>query len=64
MPKYRMTVRHGRPHRYHVEDITADTLRDALRLAADAFPDAASSADLLEIRLQADAERREYAAEG
>jgi hypothetical protein len=55
MNQYRVTIRYGRPHRYHLEDVEAPTLRDALRLAVDGFPsEIEASSDLLEIRKQAD----------
>jgi hypothetical protein len=63
MPNYRVTVRWGRPrHQYHVHDVEATSLRDALREAADRLPDEVSaSADLAEVRLMGDPDRREYA---
>jgi hypothetical protein len=63
MPLYRVTIRFGAPRQqYHVEDLTANSLREAVRMAAEQFPDAASStADLVEIRLQLDPDEREQA---
>lgn len=61
MNSYRVTIRHGHPHRYHVEDVAAASLRAAVRIAAERFPEQAdASADLVEIRLQREPERREY----
>jgi hypothetical protein len=63
MPSFRMTVRFGQPQRYHVIDVDAGDLREAMRLAADGFPDdVAGTADLLEIRVQAEPDSREYTA--
>ncbi|HSJ24224.1 MAG TPA: hypothetical protein VK929_06110 [Longimicrobiales bacterium] len=65
MPLYRVTIRVGSPgQQYHVEDITANSLREAMRQAVDRFPDsAAADADLVEIRRQADPDAREYGPE-
>ena len=65
MPLYRVTIRFGAPRQqYHVDDITADSLRDALRLAAERFPEnAVHSADLAEIRRQVDPEQRSFTPE-
>lgn len=61
MSLYRVTIRFGVPHRYHVEDVRAASLEDALRRAADAFPSGiAETADLLEIRRQLEPEQREF----
>jgi hypothetical protein len=64
MPLYRVTIRFGAPkQQYDVQDITANSLREALRMAADLFPEAAvDSADLAEVRRQADPDGREYTA--
>jgi hypothetical protein len=63
MPLYRATVRYaasGR-HRYHLEDVDAPTLMDAVRLAAERVPDeVGSTADLVEVRVQVDPERRDF----
>jgi hypothetical protein len=61
MPLYRVTIRFGTPkQQYEVMDLSANSLREALRLAAEQFPDAAgSSADLVEIRQQVDPDERE-----
>ncbi|MCI0434035.1 MAG: hypothetical protein L0271_10330 [Gemmatimonadetes bacterium] len=54
MPAYRITIRWGRPQRYHIEDVEAPELREALRIAMERFPDGArQTADLAEIRLSA-----------
>jgi hypothetical protein len=65
MPHYRITIRFGSPRvQYHVEDITANSLREALRLAAERYPDTASeAADLVEIRAQVDPDAREFTPE-
>jgi hypothetical protein len=62
MPLYRVTIRFGAPKQhYHMEDIEANSLREALREAADRFPDAAlQSADLAEVRRQVEPEERSY----
>ena len=63
MPRYRMTVRIGRPGRqYDMQDLEAETLRDALRQALEQFPADAAQSDLLELRLLVDAEQRSYSA--
>jgi hypothetical protein len=61
MALYRVTVRFGSPkQQYHVQDLTANSLREAMRLATEQFPDAAmESADLVEIRRQVDPDARE-----
>jgi hypothetical protein len=65
MPHYRVTIRLGAPRQqYHVEDLTANSLREALRMAVDLFPEAgAESADLMEIREQVDPDAREFTPE-
>jgi hypothetical protein len=61
MPHFRITIRHGRPQRYHVVDVDAPDLRRAIELAATHVPPADDGpADLLEIRLQAAPESRTY----
>ena len=61
MNSYRVTIRHGHPQRYHIEDVQAESLIAAVRIAADRLPEEArATADLLEIRLQADPAGREY----
>lgn len=52
MPLYRVTIRFGAPRQqYHVLDLTANSLREAMRMAAEDYPEAASEgADLVEIR--------------
>ncbi len=65
MPSYRVTVRHGgeRP-RYEMIDLEADDLRGALRTAADRLGDeVAATAELAEVRRQADPDEREYVGE-
>jgi hypothetical protein len=62
MPLYRVTIRFGAPkQQYHVLDLSADSLREAMRMAVDRYPDAAASgADLVEIRQQLDPDDRGY----
>jgi hypothetical protein len=62
MTIYRMTLRHGaRGKRYHIVDIEAESLRDAMMQAVNAVPGAMdASADLVEIRVHVDAETRDY----
>lgn len=61
MPQYRVTIRFGEPRQqYHVIDLTANSLREAMRMAAEDYPEAAAAqADLVEIRRQRDPEERE-----
>lgn len=65
MPLYRVTIRFGAPkQQYHVDDLTANSLREALRMAVDQFPETATdSADLVEIRQQVDPDEREFTPE-
>jgi hypothetical protein len=65
MAHYRVTIRFGSPRQqYHVEDLTANSLREAMRMAVELFPDtAADAADLLEIREQVDPDAREFTPE-
>jgi len=62
MARYRVTIRYGDSgKRYEVMDVDAATLREALLRAAELFPpEAESTADLLEIRIQVEPEEREY----
>ncbi len=61
MPHYRATIRYGSPPRYHVVNVEAATLRAAIgRIAGEFPPDAEASADLLELRLRADPDSREF----
>lgn len=54
MPVYRVTIRVGAPRmQYQVVDITASSLREAVRLAVDEI---AEAADLVEIRRHAERE--------
>lgn len=57
-----MTIRYGNSgKRYEVLDVEAATLREALLRAAEEFPpEAESTADLVEVRVQAEPEAREY----
>lgn len=65
MPQYRVTIRFGAPkQQYHMEDLQANSLREALRQAAEQFPAAAlDSADLAEIRRQVEPEARSFTPE-
>jgi hypothetical protein len=64
MPFYRITVRHGRPQQYAMQDVEADSLAEALRFAAEEMTVARSAdADLAEIRVQMDPAARTYAGE-
>ncbi len=62
MPVYRVTIRHGETrYRYHVEDVEADDMRAALRLAIAGMPAEAVQADIAEIRLLRDPDERNTA---
>jgi hypothetical protein len=65
MPLYRATIRFGGPRQqYHMMDLSANSLREAMRLAAEQYPESsAQDADLVEIRLQVDPDAREFGAE-
>jgi hypothetical protein len=65
MPLYRVTIRFGSPkQQYHVLDLTANSLREAMRMAAEQYPEAAAEqADLVEIRRQVDPDERELGPE-
>jgi hypothetical protein len=65
MPSYRITIRYGGlPPRYEVLDVTAPDLRAALAHVAAGMDEAvAATADLAEIRVQADPGGREYVGE-
>lgn len=57
--KYRATIRYiSGVQRYHVVDLEAESLEQALRGLMDAFPEGLDSADLIEVRRQVDAESR------
>ena len=60
MPQYRVTIRFGSPRQqYHVQDLTANSLREAMRMAVEEYPETAmQDADLVEIRTQRDPEER------
>ncbi len=60
MPTYRATIRHGKPQRYHVEDIDAPDIAEAMRLLSERFPPNVTGADLVEVRLAVDPEQRDY----
>ena len=65
MPIYRMTLRHGTPaRRYHVADLNAPNIREALMQAVHAFPeDGEATGDLIEIRVHVEPEERSYGPE-
>lgn len=65
MSLYRVTIRFGAPRQqYHVMDLTANSLREAMRMAAEQYPEAAAhEADLVEIRRQVDPDEREFGPE-
>jgi hypothetical protein len=65
MPLYRITIRFGAPRQqYHVEDLSANSLREAMRMAVEQYPEAAeANADLVEIRLQQDPDERQFGPE-
>lgn len=60
MPRYRMAIRYGDVRQqYHVADLEASSLHDALRQAVDAIPEEVDrTADLVEIRLAVDPDAR------
>jgi hypothetical protein len=63
MPFYRVTVRYraeGR-HLYHVDDVEADSVADAMRAGAARMPpEVHASADLVEVRVQVDPDGRQF----
>jgi hypothetical protein len=65
MAHYRVTIRFGSPRQqYHVMDLSANSLREAMRMAAEQYPEAAAGdADLVEIRRQVDPDEREFTPE-
>lgn len=65
MAHYRVTIRFGAPRQqYHVMDLSANSLRDAMRLAVEQYPEASiADADLIEIRRQTDPDAREFVPE-
>jgi hypothetical protein len=60
MSSYRVTIRHGRPQRYHMVDVEAEDLAEALRQAAERMPAEARGGDLVEVRRSTAPEAREY----
>jgi DNA-binding response OmpR family regulator len=60
---YRVTLRYGPARLYHIMDVPAESLRDALAGLVAEYPAFAEDADLMEIRLQVEAERRPYTME-
>lgn len=62
MPVYRVTIRHGEMrYRYHVEDVEAPDMREALRLAIAGLPEEAVQADIAEVRLLREPDERNTA---
>ena len=59
-PTWRATLRYGAPRRYHLEDVTATSLREALQLVLERWPADVQGADLIEIRQLTDPEQRSY----
>lgn len=62
MPSFRATVRYGASRKqYAVFDLDADNAAAALRALADRLDAAiADAADLIELRIQADPDKREF----
>ena len=60
--RYQVTVRHGGSRqRYHTYVVEASDARAALAVAAESMPaEVAEQADLVELRVAVDPERREY----
>jgi hypothetical protein len=60
MPTYRVTVRHGQSrYRYHVEDVEAAHLGEAMAQAAERLPpEVAQDADVAEVRRLVEPENR------
>lgn len=62
--RYDVTVRHGRPHRYHTLGVEAEDVAAALRSLADALPpEVVEDADLVELRVAVDPDDRTYVGE-
>ena len=63
--RFQLTVRYGtRYQRYHTFVVEADDARDALLRAGEKIPaEIAAEADLVELRVAADAEERTYLGE-
>jgi hypothetical protein len=61
MLHYRVTIRWGRPPRYHVEDLDATSLLDVFERLPLALPaDVIETGDLVEIRVQTDPGARTF----
>jgi hypothetical protein len=61
MKRYRVTIRYGHPQRYHMQDVQAASLVEAMRLAGERLlPEVGETADLLEIRVQLEPEDRQF----
>ena len=57
-----MTIRHGETrYRYHVEDVDASDMREALRLAIAGMPSEAVTGDITEVRLLREPDQRNMA---
>lgn len=61
MPHYRVTIRWGAPPRYHVEDMQGRDLAGILKELPEVVPEPVlETGDLIEIRVQADPEKRDF----
>ncbi|MGH7502547.1 MAG: hypothetical protein ACREL7_12410 [Longimicrobiales bacterium] len=61
MPNYRVTIRWGRPSRYHIEDLDAPGLSEVFERLPRAVPgEVLESGDLVEIRIHVDPEGRVF----
>ena len=65
MPLFRVTIRFGAPkQQYHMQDLRANSLREAMRMAVEEYPETAmQDADLVEIRHQREPEERVFTPE-
>lgn len=65
MAMFRVTIRFGGSRQqYEMLDLTANSLREAMRMAVEQFPEAAlADADLVEVRRQRDPDDREFVPE-
>ncbi len=63
--RYQITVRYGGRHqRYHTYAVEAEDARTAMRVAAEQMPtEIAPEADLVELRIAVDPEKRAYLAD-
>lgn len=62
MPTFRVTVRYGQPrYRYHVEDLEAAHMGEAIARAAEHLPEeAAREGDVAEVRRLLEPENRDF----